>query len=147
MASLKPFRDALVAIANNDATIAGITGRGPGADVRNMVAQGSVGSLQNVGIGFFVVSSPQTGQNGEQRRVRVQFACYGRDMDEAEALAGRLTADPPGGMLIQPNFLAEGVDAAPLSWDETDTDDTEIETDGRQEMRVMCEAVFEVKIS
>lgn len=147
MASLKSFRDALVAIADLDAVISAITGRGPLAGARNLVVQGNIGALQNVGIGYHIVSSPQTGQNGEQRLVRVQFACYGRDMTEAEALAARLTEDPPSGMLIHSKLLAQGVDAVPLVWEQTDTDDTEIETDGRQEIRVMSEAVFEVKIS
>ena len=143
MGSLKKFRDALVTIANADTVIGAITGRSSG----NMVVQGNIGELNNVGIGYFIVSSPQTGQNGEQRMVRVQFACYGHNMDDAEALAAQLTTDPPGGMLVQSKFLAAGVDAAPWLWEETDTDDTEIETDGRQEMRVMCEAVFEVEIT
>lgn len=143
MGSLKKFRDALVSIADADTVIQGITTRTSG----NMVVQGNIGELSNVGIGYFIVSSPQTGQNGEQRMVRVQFACYGRNMDEAEALAAQLTTDPPSGMLVHSKFLAAGVDAAPWLWEETDTDDTEIESDGRQEMRVMCEAVFEVKIT
>jgi len=143
MASLRSFREALVTIANADATVVGVTGRPD----HNMVVWGSIHQLENQGYGYKIVDSPQTGQNGEQRLVRVQFDCFGKNMDEAEALAGRLQDEGPTGMLIHANFFAEGVDAVPIVWEETDTDVTDIVTDGRKEMRVMAVGVFEVKIS
>ncbi len=147
MANLRAFREALVLIVNNDAAISAITGRAAGNDSENIVGYANIGTLKNVGIGFQVISAPQTGQNKEQRLVRVRFECFGFSMDEANALSGRLTEDPPAGLLIAPNFLARGVDAAPMEWPETEADNTAIVTDGRQEHRVECECVFEVEVA
>lgn len=136
---MKAFRDALVTIANADAGVVALTGRAE----QNMLPWANIGDLPDEGIAYEIIAEIDTPQSGRQKRVFISFSCFGKSIANAEALAERLQAEGSGGMFIQPNFYAEGVDACPMGLvDQRDA--TDIEGDGRKENRIDVDLQFEV---